>query len=89
MLPIQFSKLDKVLKINEDKSIIVTKGTISNLISIKTADSTRFVSNVLISAEASGFTFTPSTMNIYLGDFSTNFRVRVIQLYSFKFKILY
>lgn len=72
---VKFEKLQNVLKINEDSFIHVTRGTFSAPISVRTADDSRFISNLQISASAPGFVFSPERMNIYLGDYGTEFRV--------------
>ncbi len=57
-----------MLKINNDQPIIVIKGTYSPPLTITTPDGTRFITNLEILTEATGFLFDPEQMIVYLGD---------------------
>lgn len=46
MIPVTFSKLNNVLKINNDAIISISKGTYTSNIAIKTPDSSRFITNL-------------------------------------------
>ncbi|KAL4481634.1 hypothetical protein ABPG74_007723 [Tetrahymena malaccensis] len=72
---IQFIEQTNFVQINAGKVIQVTKGTYTPNIMIQTANSNKFIANMVITLAAAGFTFIPPSMNIYLGDLQTSFRV--------------
>lgn len=63
------------LKVNKDKFITVTKGTYSSKIPIETFTGDRFIANINIFLQASGFIFVPASVDIYLGDLVGYFKV--------------
>ncbi|KAL4512787.1 hypothetical protein ABPG72_017472 [Tetrahymena utriculariae] len=72
---IQFIEQTNFVQINAGQVIKVTKGTYSPNIIIQTANQNKFIANMVITLAAAGFTFIPPSMNIYLGDLQTSFRV--------------
>ncbi|EAR93974.2 transmembrane protein, putative (macronuclear) [Tetrahymena thermophila SB210] len=72
---IQFIEQTNFVQINAGQVIQVTKGTYSPNIIIQTANQNKFIANMIITLSATGFTFIPPSMNIYLGDLQTSFRV--------------
>jgi len=63
------------IQANGGSDIVLTRGTWSPDIVIETIDGTRIVQDITITANTEGFTFLPSTMNLYVGDLTTSFRV--------------
>lgn len=60
---------------NNNEIIKVTLGTSSSAVAVKPFNNARFTSNVQINMSLSGFTFTPSQLNFFIGDFNLTYTV--------------
>jgi hypothetical protein len=65
------------LDINDGKDILITRGTFSNVINIKTRDGSRFVNNIIVNSTTKGLYFEPSSFIVTIGDFGTSFRIGI------------
>ena len=55
-----FVKDTRYIQFNNDTEIVITAGTYSQLISIKSSDNNPFLTNVKVSLSSVGFVFEPS-----------------------------
>jgi len=89
---INFANPMNVLQANNNQDVVLTRGTYTQNILIGTADGQRFIQDVSINATTPGFVFDPFTMDFYVGDISSSFRVGCdqnikVRTYPFNFTI--
>lgn len=75
MINVDFDDLGEVLIVNGGDIITISKGTYSSTILITTPLSNRYITNLYLTAEATGFIFNPETMKVEIGDFSASFKI--------------
>ncbi len=54
---LNFASATRYLSFNNDNTIVITAGTYSNMIDLKSSDNGRFLSNVVVNISSSGFVF--------------------------------
>ena len=72
---IDFTNPMNTLQANNDKDIVLTRGTYTSDLTVGTLDGYRFIQDVTILSSLAGFTFNPSVINFYVGDISTTFKI--------------
>ena len=74
VLLVKFSRLQNVLKVNNDQTIRIVIGTYSEKIYITTPDNTRYTTNLQLEAQAlaDGFKFNKASLMVYIGDLNSS-----------------
>ena len=72
---LEFVADDRYISFNDDQTIVITAGTYSLPIYIKSSDSNPFLTNINVNLSSSGFVFEPSEVFLSLGDDNGTFRV--------------
>lgn len=70
-----FVKDSRYISFNNDNEVVITAGTYSELIDIKSSDSAPFLTNVKVALSSTGFVFEPSDVLLKLGDQKAQFRI--------------
>lgn len=72
---LSFVKDSRYISFNNDSEIVITAGTYSQLIEVKSSDNLPFRTNVKVSLSSPGFVFEPAEVLLKLGDEKAQFRI--------------
>lgn len=70
-----FRKDTRYISFNNDQEIVITAGTYSQMIDIKSSDGYPFRTNVKVALSSPGFLFEPADVLLKLGDDKGQFRI--------------
>lgn len=72
---LSFAKDSRYISFNNDTAVVITAGTYSQMIDVKSSDGHPFLTNVKVSLSSTGFAFEPAEVLLKLGDEKAQFRI--------------
>jgi len=70
-----FYKDNRYISFNNDTEVVITAGTYSQMIDVKSSDGNPLLTNVKVSLSSTGFVFEPAEVLLKLGDEKSQFRI--------------